>query len=181
MSTEVKDTLTLQSADGTELTVSRKAGMKCQIINDMLGDLPESETDFPIPLSQIETPTLKNVVAWLQQHENDTGKEPKPSGMEPLGYNGSRVPQWDWEFFNGLDQMDLFALICAANFLDIADLLSLSTTFVADQIRGMSTVRMREYFCIESDFTPEEEAQIRAEHEWANIEDENYESQGFPL
>ncbi|KAI0380211.1 E3 ubiquitin ligase complex SCF subunit sconC [Hypomontagnella monticulosa] len=169
MAAEASNTITLTSADGTPITVSRKAGMMCQIVKDLMEDLPESETSLPIPVSQVETATLKKIVAWLQEHENDVPKKKEDSKeMEIRSVEESRLEPRDQTFFKTLNQEELFALICAANFLDVSGLLNGLTVFVAEQIRGMSTQEMRDYFGIESDFTPEEEAQIRAEHEWAN-------------
>jgi S-phase kinase-associated protein 1 len=38
---------------------------------------------------------------------------------------------------------------------------------VADMIRGKSTEEIREILNVENDFTPEEEAQIKRENQWA--------------
>ena len=55
----------------------------------------------------------------------------------------------------------------AANYLDIKPLLDLATAKVACVIRAMTVPEIREYFGIENDFTPEEEAQILEENRWA--------------
>ena len=58
-------------------------------------------------------------------------------------------------------------MILAANFLDIKSLLELACAKVASVIKGMSIPEIRDYFHIENDFTPEEEAQIMDENRWA--------------
>jgi S-phase kinase-associated protein 1 len=65
------------------------------------------------------------------------------------------------------DQATLFDIILAANFLDIKGLLDLSCQRVANMIKGKSPEEMRATFNIKNDFTPEEEAEIRKENQWA--------------
>lgn len=55
----------------------------------------------------------------------------------------------------------------AANYLDIKALLDIGCKTVANMIKGKSPEDIRKTFNIQNDFTPEEEAQIRAENEWA--------------
>lgn len=55
----------------------------------------------------------------------------------------------------------------AANFLDIKSLLDLTCQKVADMIKGKQPEEIRKIFNIENDFTPEEEAKIREENQWA--------------
>ena len=59
-----------------------------------------------------------------------------------------------------------FELILAANYLDIKALLDLTCAKVASTIKGKSPEEIRTQFNISSDFTPEEEAQIREEQKW---------------
>ena len=67
------------------------------------------------------------------------------------------VSQWYADFVN-VDQEILFELILAANFMDIKSLLELACAKIASLIKGMTIPEIREYFNIENDFTPEEEA-----------------------
>ena len=67
------------------------------------------------------------------------------------------VDHWHADFVN-VDQEMLFEIVMAANYLDIKPLLELSCAKVASQIKGKSIPEIRQYFNIENDFTPEEEA-----------------------
>ncbi|KAI0837620.1 E3 ubiquitin ligase complex SCF subunit scon-3 [Hypoxylon sp. FL0890] len=78
------------------------------------------------------------------------------------------LPDWTKDFFKALTQEEAFAIINAANFLDIQLLIEYTAKHIADQIKGMTTEQMREYFNIENDFTPEEENRIRRENAWAS-------------
>ena len=53
---------------------------------------------------------------------------------------------------------ELIEVILAANFMDVKSLLELCCAQLAFNIKGMSIKQMRQYFCVENDFTPEEEA-----------------------
>ena len=76
------------------------------------------------------------------------------------------VDQWHADFVN-VDQEMLFEVVMAANYLDIKPLLELSCAKVASLIKGKSVQEIRQFFNIENDFTPEEEAQIMEENRWA--------------
>ncbi|KAG8819202.1 E3 ubiquitin ligase complex SCF subunit scon-3 [Serendipita sp. 411] len=61
----------------------------------------------------------------------------------------------------------LFEIILAANHLDIKPLLDVGCKTVANMIKGKSPEEIRKLFNIVNEFTPEEEAQIKKENEWA--------------
>lgn len=72
---------------------------------------------------------------------------------------------WDLEFCN-VDTTTLFDLIVAANFLGIKPLLDLCCKAVARLIQGKTPEQIRNAFNLNTEFTPEEEEQIRMENEW---------------
>ncbi|GLJ36411.1 hypothetical protein SUGI_0731010 [Cryptomeria japonica] len=84
------------------------------------------------------------------------------------------VKKWDKEFVK-VDQATLFDLILvyAGNdellriFLNVKKLLDLTCQTVADMIEGKSPKEIRKTFKIKNDFTPEEEAEVRRENQWA--------------
>lgn len=76
------------------------------------------------------------------------------------------ISEWDQKFIS-VDQEMLFEIILAANYLDIKPLLDVGCKTVANMIKGKSPEEIRRLFNIHNDFTPEEEAQIRKENEWA--------------
>jgi S-phase kinase-associated protein 1 len=51
--------------------------------------------------------------------------------------------------------------------MDIKNLLDVGCKTVANMIKGKSPEEMRATFNIKNDFTPEEEAEIRKENQWA--------------
>ena len=75
------------------------------------------------------------------------------------------VQKWYADFVD-LEQVLLFELILAANYMDIKPLLDLTCATVASMIKGKSPEEIRSTFNITNDFSPEEEAQVREENKW---------------
>lgn len=71
-------------------------------------------------------------------------------------------------FIMSVDNDTLYHLTLAANYLDIPSLLDLTSARIASFIKDKSLEQIRENLGIVSDFTPEEEAQIREENKWAD-------------
>ena len=65
---------------------------------------------------------------------------------------------------------DLFDLIMAADYMDIQPLLNVTCSRVADMIRGKSAEEIRVVLGIKNDFTPEEEAEIIRQNQWAFVQ-----------
>mmetsp|Transcript_20829 Transcript_20829/g.21139 ORF Transcript_20829/g.21139 Transcript_20829/m.21139 type:complete len:96 (+) Transcript_20829:578-865(+) len=75
------------------------------------------------------------------------------------------VQKWYADFVN-VEQVLLFELILAANYMDIKPLLDLTCATVASMIKGKTPEEIRQTFNISNDFSPEEEAQVREENKW---------------
>ncbi|OTA91163.1 hypothetical protein M434DRAFT_76738 [Hypoxylon sp. CO27-5] len=156
--------LTLQGEDGQFVTISREAAKKSQLLADLMEDLGEDEVELPIPI-QADKETLEKVVQWCELQIQQGGvEEEKDITYKPLT---AKIPLWAKDFFEGLGRDEAFAVITAANFLDIQLLIECTAKHIANQIKGMSTEEMREYFQIDNDFSPEEEESLRRECEWA--------------
>jgi S-phase kinase-associated protein 1 len=70
------------------------------------------------------------------------------------------------EAFIKVDVSMLFALVVAANYLEVKPMLILVCLAVANLIRGKSPQEIRDAFGIKNDLTPEEEERIRKENAW---------------
>ena len=75
------------------------------------------------------------------------------------------VPKFYVDFLAANDAL-LPELLKAADELDIKPLLDLTCFAVAVLIKGKSAEEIRKIFNISSDFTPEDEAQVREENKW---------------
>lgn len=75
------------------------------------------------------------------------------------------VQKWYADFVE-VEQVMLFELILAANYMDIKPLLDLTCATVASMIKGKTPEDIRQTFNIKNDFSPEEEQQVREENKW---------------
>ena len=82
-----------------------------------------------VPLPNVQTRELIRVVAFMREHL----ARPLPAIQKPLRSARMRdlVSAWDADFVENLGQEDLFALILAANYLDMPALLDLTTARAA--------------------------------------------------
>ncbi|PGH32840.1 E3 ubiquitin ligase complex SCF subunit sconC [[Emmonsia] crescens] len=134
------------------------------LIKNMLEDVGGGSIEDEIPIPNVNRAVLEKVIAWCTKHQGDppsTGDEDNDSRRKTTD-----IDEWDQKFMQ-VDQEMLFEIILAANYLDIKALLDIGCKTVANMIKGKSPEDIRKTFNIQNDFTPEEEAQIRAENEWA--------------
>jgi S-phase kinase-associated protein 1 len=96
---------------------------------------------------------------YLTEPMNDIEKPLKSNNMAEV------VQKWYAEYVD-VEQVMLFELILAANYMDIKPLLDLTCATVASMIKGKTPDDIRSTFNIKNDFTPEEEAQVREENKW---------------
>lgn len=147
----------LTSSDHKEIEVDKKVIEKSILIKNMIEDVGDS--DEPIPIPNVNEKILQKVKEWCIQHENDKIQEEE-------NLRNTDIEEWDKKFFE-VDQETLFDIILAANYLDIKGLLDTGCKTVANMIKGKSAEEIRKTFNITNDFTPEEEAQIKKENDWA--------------
>ncbi|CAG9317931.1 unnamed protein product [Blepharisma stoltei] len=159
---EVK--LKLQSQEGQTFEVEESVACKSQLIKNMVED---SGTDEEIPLPNVKAAILEKVIEYARHYKDsvppEIEKPLKSAVMQEV------VPAWDAAFVE-LEHEILFELILAANYLDIKSLLDLCCAKIASMLKGKTPEEIRRTFNIENDFTPEEEAQVREENKWAEME-----------
>nr|AAX47094.1 SconC [Paracoccidioides brasiliensis] len=148
--------------DGRGIEVERVIIERSILIKNMLEDLGDSGE--PIPIPNVNKAVLEKVIEWCEHHRND------PPTTNDEDYDSRRkttdIDEWDQKFML-VDQEMLFEIILAANYLDIKALLDVGCKTVANLIKGKSPDDIRKTFNIQNDFSEQEEAQIRAENEWA--------------
>ncbi|KAG8714947.1 hypothetical protein FRC09_017078 [Ceratobasidium sp. 395] len=139
--------------------------MRTLVMNDNPDLNPQDEV---VPLPNVTSAVFQKVLEYCEHHRH----EPIPpddgssSNDDPRKRQVSEIGEWDREFIQ-VDQEMLFEIILAANYLNIKDLLDLGCKTVAEMIKEKTPEEIRKLFNIVNDFTPEEEAQIRLENEWA--------------
>ncbi|KAE8769919.1 SKP1-like protein 1B [Hordeum vulgare] len=166
-----KKMITLKSSDGEEFEIEEAAAMGSQTIRHMIED---GCADNGIPLPNVNAKILSKVIEYCKKH---CQANPKPansgagSSSASAAHEEPAAPTEDLKSFDAefvkVDQNTLFDLILAANYLDIKGMLDLTCQTVAEMIKGKTVEEIRKCFNIVNDFTPEEEAEIRKENQWA--------------
>ncbi|KAF6168998.1 hypothetical protein GIB67_038495 [Kingdonia uniflora] len=140
----------LKSSEHEEFEVDEVVALESETIKHLIED---NCANNPVPLPNVSTTILLKVIEYCKKHKSDSGEE-------------EEIKNWDKEFVK-LDQAVLFDLILAANYLDIKGLLDLTCQAVADIIKDKSVEEVRSIFNIENDYSPEEEAEVRRQNQWA--------------
>ena len=154
-------TCRLMTKDGEVLTVDVAVANNSVLIKGLIED---SGVDEDIPIAQVTKVIMEKVLVFMEHmRDNHPPEIEKPLSSTDLT---QVVDQWHADYVN-VDQEMLFEIVMAANFLDIKPLLELSCAKVASLIKGKSVQEIRQFFNIENDFSPEEEAQVMEENRWA--------------
>jgi S-phase kinase-associated protein 1 len=120
--------------------------------------------DHEIQLPNVKSAVLAKVIEYCEHYLT----EEMTAITTPL--KSSKIEDMVQPFYAEyvkLDQVMLFELVTAANFMDIKPLLDLSCLAVSIMIKGKSAEELRKIFNLSTGFTPEEEAQVREENKWA--------------
>eukprot|EP00934_Nitzschia_sp_Nitz4_P003989 Nitzschia sp. Nitz4//scaffold27_size158506//120031//120670//NITZ4_002617-RA/size158506-snap-gene-0.204-mRNA-1//1//CDS//3329545539//3979//frame0 len=157
-------TINLISKEGDSFPVPVAVANMSELVKTMM-DEDDDDDDSPteIPLPNVKAQVLKKIIEFCEHHL----QEPMAEIEKPLkGQNMADVVQKWYADFVDLDQVLLFEIILAANYMDIKPLLDLSCATVASMIKGKTPDEIRSTFHITNDFSPEEEAQVREENKW---------------
>jgi S-phase kinase-associated protein 1 len=163
---EKSNVVTLVSSDGEGFEITQEAAAMSQTIKHMMEE--DCVDDKGVPLPNVKSNILAMVIEHCNKHAavaaaaaagNSSGNSTATSAEKEL-------KSFDAEFIKQ-DRSTLFEIILAANYLDIKGLLDLSCQKVADMITPYMPEQIREFFMIENDFTPEEEAEVREQNKWA--------------
>ncbi|XP_050902884.1 SKP1-like protein 14 [Lathyrus oleraceus] len=144
-------TVTLKTCDDVLFEVEINVVKEMKTIQSFMDD---SEDIATIPLANVTSQHLAMIIEYCKKHvseeENEDAKD-----------------KFDVEFTKKLSGEDMKLLIVAANYLNIKSLLDLLARTLADHIKNKSVEFVREFFNVENDFEPEEEAKLRQEAPWA--------------
>jgi S-phase kinase-associated protein 1 len=126
-------------------------------------DVDDDSNEIPLP--NVKATVLQKVIEFCEHHKED----PMTEIEKPLkSQNMADVVQKWYADFCDIEQVILFELILAANYMDIKPLLDLTCATVASMIKGKTPEEIRTTFNISNDFSPEEEAQVREENKWCD-------------
>ncbi|EJT44741.1 SKP1-like protein [Saccharomyces kudriavzevii IFO 1802] len=191
----VASSVVLVSGEGERFTVDKKIAERSLLLKNYLNDMHDSnlqnnsdsdsdsdsemnhkskdnnngddddendDDEIVMPVPNVRSSVLQKVIEWAEHHRDSNF----PDEDDDDSRKSAPVDSWDREFLK-VDQEMLYEIILAANYLNIKPLLDAGCKVVAEMIRGRSPEEIRRTFNIVNDFTPEEEAAIRRENEWA--------------
>lgn len=145
----------IKSKDGQTFEVDEKCLGNSKVLKDLINDFPEADKELPV--NEVDGKCLEKVIEYLKHHETEKAKEiPKPlpsADLKPL------LSEWDFNFINPLKLEEVVDLVNAANFLDIPDLVNLTSARLASEMINCPVEEAREKFGIKCDMTEEEKAE----------------------
>ncbi|KAK1276667.1 SKP1-like protein 4 [Acorus gramineus] len=157
---ETKKTVTLRSSDGVEITVGVEAAAMCRVLSNIMEDVGGDE---PVPIMNVNAKYLKVVMDYCNKHVAAAAAAVNDGDDKKVA---EELKKWEKKYIS-VSTNDLFRIITAANYLNIEGLMDLATQQIANLMKGKRTEEIREFFGIQNDFTPEEEAEYREKNEWA--------------
>lgn len=132
----------------------------------MMEDTKGSEVYVP----DINPTIMKHVVNFLSLYskfiaETDKKAEEKSAGKDKSAEEDPKK-KFGWDVMKSMKQETLFAVIAAADYLDIKPLLQLLCQEVADQVKGKTPKEIMTHFGQTEPFTPAEEKSVLDENPW---------------
>lgn len=153
----------VKSKNGSEFEVNRVA---CELSIFLKNNLPNYTEKEPIPLEDIDDEALNLCVQYLN-HYNGTA----PSRIESPVNNISEISdQFAIDFIDNLSMEVLIGLNVAANLMEIAPLLDLSSAKIALLCKDLSDSEILNLFGIEPSFSSEEKDKILSQNKWLSDE-----------
>ncbi|PHT56025.1 SKP1-like protein 1B [Capsicum baccatum] len=143
--------LTLKTSDGEKFVVNEALAVRSQAIKNMVED---GCTSNVIPLPNVHSKTMSKIIKYWKKHS------------EEEGVSKEQLKDSDKDFLQ-VHPSVLYDLISAANYLNDKELLDITCQEAADRIKSKIPEEIHKEFDIKSDFTLEEEEEIRNEHPWA--------------
>lgn len=162
MNSDEGGTVNLVSKEGDTYEVPIAVAKMSKLVETTIDE--ESDEDIQeIPLPNVKATVLAKVIEYCTHYKS----EPMTAIQTPLKSAKIEevVQKWYADFVK-VEQVLLFELVTAANFMDIKPLLDLTCFAVAVMIKGKPADEIRKIFNISNDFTPEEESQVREENKW---------------
>jgi S-phase kinase-associated protein 1 len=163
MDSEDTGTVNLVSKEGDSYEVPMAAAQMSKLVETSIDEDADEDEVQEIPLPNVRSAVLTKVIEYCTHYQT----EPMTPITTPLKSSKVEevVQQWYADFVN-VEQVLLFELVTAANFMDIKPLLDLACFAVAVFIKGKSVGEIQKIFNISPDLSPEEEAEIREENKW---------------
>ena len=126
------------SKEGDSFPVPVTVANMSELVKSMMDEDADEDTNAEIPLPNVKAEVLRKVIEFCEHHL----QEPMTEIEKPLkSQNMADVVQKWYADFVDLEQVLLFELILAANYMDIKPLLDLTCATVASMIKGKTVSR----------------------------------------
>ena len=171
----IQKTITLKTADGELFEVEEAVAMEFVTVKSYFEDDAVSESTA-MPLPNVSGFALARVIAYCQRSLEIRAKLPPALAPDTEASEEEKeaerrvkeeMKEFETEFLQEESNEGIKELILAANYLNIKEMLEFLNQSVADRIKNKSVEYVRRFFGIESDYTPQEEAQLREGCAWA--------------
>lgn len=135
------------------------------LVSETISEEEDSDEVQEIPLPNVESDILVKVIEFCKHYQT----EPMTPIQTPLKSSKIEdlVQPWYSDFVK-VPKNTLFDIVAAANYMDIKPLLDIGCLAVSVLIKGKSAAELREMFNIATDFSPEEEAQMKLDNQQAH-------------
>ncbi|XP_065848570.1 SKP1-like protein 14 [Euphorbia lathyris] len=152
------NTITLKTADGEYFDVEESIAMEFLVVKNFFEDNNDAKAARSVvPLPNVCAKYMSMIIQYC-------GEQLK--FREESGRQAEKI-KYDEKFVEDLNNEEMVEMILAVNYLCIKSFMDMLTQAVANRIKNWSVERVRDFFGIENDFTPEEEAKLRQEYPWA--------------
>lgn len=172
--------VTLVAKDGQKFTLPLEAARKSELVANALGggdndddgnDDQDNNEEREVELVNVMGSCLEKVVEFLKHYNEEPMKE-IPMPLPANSFNECMPQEWYREFASKMDREMIFAILGAANYMNINSLLELTCLRMTFELRGKSEKDVREYLNLPEP-TKEEWDQARADHAWLFEENTN--------
>nr|ANA07508.1 SKIP1-1a protein [Fragaria x ananassa] len=155
-----KKTISLKTSDDEVFESEENVAMEFGTVKAFFGDDGVSR-DMVMPIPNVHSKELTRIIDFCTKH---LALKPKADHDEA---GKKELRKFYAEYVKEDTTERIMELILAADYLNVNDFLDLLNQSVADRIKNKSVEYVRKLFGIESDFTPEEEAELRQQYAWA--------------
>ncbi|EGT57515.1 hypothetical protein CAEBREN_14798 [Caenorhabditis brenneri] len=141
-----EDKFFVVSDDDQRFEISNEAIKMSATLQNILQGV-ESGNMKCLPIQSVNGKVLELIVKWCEHHKHLDEIDP----LDLANPKNLKMDEWDVKFFDGMEDMVLFELINAVNFLDIKKLFVYACRIVSDMAKGLTSDKMRERFGIATD------------------------------
>jgi S-phase kinase-associated protein 1 len=157
--------IVLMSSDGQAVRIARGAATHGSVLlRDMLDDVPAAATTAVELAVPVVTGAILQHCADFMAYRFSNPKAARELERPLTAKVSTLLDEKDKERLLSWDEATVIAIVKAASFLNATDLLDLASAQVASLMMDKSIEEIRVMLGMENDFTPEEEAQLRAEY-----------------